>query len=125
MTPQETSPRINRLSWGQLEVEGSDTPYKDAKLFPGGSREWNWSETGTDHTPGIQPADVEELLESGARIVILSRGQNGRLEVCEETMRFLEERDVTVHVLPTGEAVRLYNELRGKEAVGGLFHTTC
>lgn len=125
MTPQETSPRINRLSWGQLEVEGSDTPYKDAKLFPGGSREWNWSETGTDHTPGIQPADVEELLESGARIVILSRGQNSRLEVCEETMRFLEERDVTVHVLPTGEAVRLYNELRGKEAVGGLFHTTC
>ena len=41
------SPRITDVSWGQLEVEGEPEPYKDAKLFPGGSCEWNWRETGT------------------------------------------------------------------------------
>jgi hypothetical protein len=38
---------------GRLEVEGKAEPYRDAKLFPGGSREWNWRETGTEHVPGI------------------------------------------------------------------------
>jgi hypothetical protein len=26
----------------------------------------NWRETGTEHSPGIQPADVQELLDRGA-----------------------------------------------------------
>jgi hypothetical protein len=66
------SPHITLLSWGRLEVE--DGSFKDAKLFPGGSREWDWNETGTGHVPGIQPADVEELLEHGATVVVLSKG---------------------------------------------------
>jgi hypothetical protein len=34
------SPAITHLQWGQIEVEGKR--YKDAKLFPGGAREWDW-----------------------------------------------------------------------------------
>ena len=47
MESSNRSPRIIDVSWGRLEVEGEPEPYKDAKLFPGGSREWNWRETGT------------------------------------------------------------------------------
>jgi hypothetical protein len=32
---------------------------------------------------------------------------------------------VAVHVLPTQDAVDLYNDLRKTEQVAGLFHTTC
>ena len=74
MKDQNRSPQITRVSWGRLEVEGKAEPYKDAKLFPGGSREWNWRETGTEHVPGIRPADVQELLDHGAKVVVLSRG---------------------------------------------------
>jgi hypothetical protein len=49
----------------------------------------------------------------------------GRLGVCPETLALLKQRGVPVHVLRTPEAVNLYNDLRAKEAVGGLFHTTC
>ena len=63
------SPRISRLSWGHIEVDGHP-PFKDAKIFPGGAREWDWRETGTRHVPGIQPADVQELIEHGARAVV-------------------------------------------------------
>ncbi len=118
------SPRIERLLWGRVEVEGHP-PFKDAKLFPGGCREWDWRETGTSHVPGIQPADLEELFEHGARVIVLSRGMQERLRVCPETLRMLEERGIPTHVLQTEEAVRLYNDLREKEAVGGLFHSTC
>ena len=74
MKDQNRSPQIAHVSWGRLEVEGKAEPYKDAKLFPGGSREWNWRETGTEHVPGIQPADVQELLDHGARLWCFPEG---------------------------------------------------
>ncbi|HEU5260464.1 MAG TPA: Mth938-like domain-containing protein [Gemmatimonadales bacterium] len=116
---------MTRLSWGRLEVEGQGTAFKDAKLYPGGSRAWDWRETGTDHAPGIQPADVEELLDHGATIVVLSQGMLGRLRVHPETLRMLRDRGVTAHVLRTEAAVRLYNELTATGPVAGLFHSTC
>ncbi len=116
-------PRVTDLAWGRLEVEGST--FKDAKLFPGGARAWDWNETGTNHEPGIQPADVEELLERGATTVVLSKGFHERLGVTPETLRMLEERGVAAHVRQTEEAIRLYNELRETEKVGALIHSTC
>jgi hypothetical protein len=118
------SPRISLLSWGRIEVEGHP-PFKDAKIFPGGAREWDWRETGTRHLPGIQPADVQELIEHGARTVVLSKGVWERLQVCPETLEVLSKNDIQVEVLQTEAAVERFNELRENIAVGGLFHSTC
>ena len=71
MTELLQAPRIARLSWGRMDVEGHGS-FKDVKLYPGGCREWDWRETDTGHVPGIQPADVEELLQHGAAVVVLS-----------------------------------------------------
>jgi hypothetical protein len=120
----DLSPRIARLSWGRIEVEGLGV-FKDAKLYPGGAREWDWSESGTGHGQGIQPADVEELLEHGATEIVLGTGIYGRLRVNPDTLALLETRGVTVHRLRTEKAVETFNELRERVAVGGLFHTTC
>ena len=119
------SPRIAHLSWGRLEVEGRAAPYKDAKLFPGGSREWDWRESGTAHAPGIQRADVQELLEHGARAVVLATGFHERLRVMPETVRWLEEQGIELHILPSGDAAERYNSLRTERPVGALVHSTC
>jgi hypothetical protein len=76
---------------------------KDFKLCPGGGRAWDWAETGTRHSPGIQPADVEELAARGATAVVLSQGMNKRLRVRPDTRRYLEERCITVHVAETAK----------------------
>ena len=123
--PEPPSPRVTRLSWGRLEVEGGLGPFKDAKLFPGGAREWDWTETGTRHFPGIQPADVEELLERGATVVVLSRGMQRRLHVRPETLARLEARGVRAEVLETEQAVARYNELAEEEPASALIHSTC
>lgn len=124
MSPDGPSPRVTHLSWGSLEVEGQGS-YRDVKLWPGGSRAWDWNETGTSHVPGIQPADVEEVVEHGAETVVLSRGMNERLRVKPETLEMLEDRGVEALVLQTEEAVERYNELAGSEPVGALIHSTC
>lgn len=43
-----SSPEIQSLSWGHMKVKGCSSSYKDCKVWPGGSREWDWRETGTD-----------------------------------------------------------------------------
>ena len=118
------APRIRSVSWGRMEVEGLGVG-KDFKLYPGGGRPWDWTETGTQHEPGIQPADVAELLDHGATTVVLSQGMQQRLGVTTETLDLLRDKAVAVHVLPTAEAVELYNRLAESEPVGGLFHSTC
>ena len=125
MKEHAESPLVRRIEWGQIEVEGLGAG-KDVKLWPGGGRAWDWRETGTKHVPGIQISDVTELLEQGARIIVLSRGMQLVLQTCPETLVFLEGAATTVHVLETRQAVRLYNSLSaGGQPVGGLFHSTC
>jgi hypothetical protein len=124
MSKQPVSPKIAHISWGRMTVEGLGEG-RDFMLYPGGGRQWDWTETGTRHDPGIQPADVEELLARGVTVVVLSRGMQLRLRTCPETLELLERRGIAVHVEETRRAAELYNELTEREAVGGLFHTTC
>jgi hypothetical protein len=125
MNQEAKSPRVAHIAWGRMEIEGKDHVLKDAKLYPGGAREWDWNETGTQHNPGIQPADVQELLDHGAEVIIFGKGFNQRLQVKPETLQMLEDRDIRVYVLETEKAVRRYNELRQDTAVGALIHSTC
>uniref|UniRef100_A0A2K5LVB9 Mth938 domain-containing protein n=1 Tax=Cercocebus atys TaxID=9531 RepID=A0A2K5LVB9_CERAT len=71
-----TSPEIASLSWGHMKVKGSNTTYKDCKVWPGGSRTWDWRETGTEHSPGVQPADVKEVVEKGVQTLVIGRGMS-------------------------------------------------
>src|SRR5436309_13250316 len=103
-----------------MDVEGGGEA-KDFKLGPGGGRSWDWNETGTRHDPGIQPADVEELLEHGSRVVVLSRGQDLQLQTSQETLNHLAARGVQVHMEETKAAVKLYNDVADQGIpVGGL-----
>ncbi len=120
----DLAPRVSTLAWGRIEVDGLGV-FKDAKLWPGGGREWDWNETGTRHRPGIQPADVAELLAHGAEVIVLGRGMEGALGVCPETVEDLQSAGVRVEVAHTRRAVEMYNALRTGTPVAGLFHSTC
>lgn len=119
------SPLVIHLSWGAIQAEGLGT-LRDVKLWPGGGREWDWSETGTHHSPGIQVADVLELVQHGAKSVVLSQGMERRLQTCPETLDFLRDAGIDYHVAETLAAVERYNSLvQSGELVGALFHSTC
>jgi hypothetical protein len=119
------SPQITHIAWGEMSVEGIGAG-KDFKLYPGGGRAWDWGETNTRHVPGIQPSDVEELVENGAKIIILSRGILLKLQTCPETISYLEKEGVEFHTMETKLGVELYNHLAQQgQLVGGLFHSTC
>jgi hypothetical protein len=118
------SPKVLSVSWGEVVVEGLGS-FKDVKLWPGGGRAWDWTETGTRHQPGIQRADVGELLEHGARVVVLSRGMERRLLTLQDTLDHLVELGCDVHVEETQAAVELYNQVARSQPAGCLIHSTC
>ncbi|MFW6330281.1 MAG: Mth938-like domain-containing protein [Gemmatimonadota bacterium] len=118
------SPEIVDSAWGRIELDDGRT-FKDVKLWPGGGREWDWTETGTGHRAGIQPADVDELLEHGAEVVVLAQGRLKALSVAEATVARLERAGVETVIAPTAAAIRRYNALRKERPVGGLFHSSC
>lgn len=118
------SPRILRLEWGKTEVEELGA-FKDVKLWPGGGREWDWRETGTEHVPGIRPADVQELIDHGAAVIVLSRGMQLRLQTRPETLEVLDRLGVEVQVEESKAAAEIYNRLAGSRPAGCLIHSTC
>ena len=121
----KSSPRILATSWGRMEIEGLGQG-KDFKLWPGGGRDWNWNENGTGHIRGVQIGDVEELVSTGALVVVLTRGVMSRLRVPDKVRDFLESKGVKVEVAATKKGVEVYNSYVEKGvAVGGLFHSTC
>jgi hypothetical protein len=123
--PTVDSPRILDHGWGHMHVDGLGDG-KDFKLWPGGGREWDWRETGTHHSPGIQPGDVAELIDNGSRVIVLSRGRMLMLRTCVETLELLRDSGIEYFVEETGHAAAHYNELAAQgEPVGGLFHSTC
>ena len=95
------------------------------KFFTAARASGTGARRGTHHAPGIQPADVQELIEHGAKAVVLSKGIWERLQVCPETLEVLANKGIAVEVLQTEAAVERFNELRESVPVGGLFHSTC
>ncbi|XP_053871771.1 mth938 domain-containing protein isoform X1 [Malaclemys terrapin pileata] len=144
-----SSPEIASLSWGQMMVKGCSTTYKDCKVWPGGSRTWDWRETGTNlssrrivqrsatalpvlygkknmHSPGVQPADLEEVVKKGVKTLVIGRGMSEALQVPASTVDYLKKNGIDVLVLQTEKAVKEYNTLVAQGVkVGGIFHSTC
>lgn len=112
MNGKAKSPRIDHVSWGHMEVEGLGKG-RDFKLFPGGGRAWDWTDTGMRHVPGIQPADVQELLDNGSEVVVLSRGMQLVLRTCPETLDMLRARGIRTHVEETNRGGRSVQPVGG------------
>jgi hypothetical protein len=116
---------VGENGWGHIEVIGYGD-FGDVKLWPGGAREWDWNETGTRHDPGIQPADLDELLAFDPDVVVLSRGREQRLKARPETVALLEQHEVELVRAETSRAISLYNALaESGRRVAALLHSTC
>ncbi|NXY23525.1 AAMDC protein, partial [Atrichornis clamosus] len=78
------------------------------------------------HSPGVQPADLEEVVKKGVKTVVIGRGMSEALQVPASTVHYLKQKGIDVLVLQTEKAVAEYNALAAQGVrVGGVFHSTC
>jgi hypothetical protein len=76
---------------------------------------------GTSHILSLEEA--KHIYQKGTKRIIIGSGQYGALKLSEEADQYFRKKDCQVTLLPTPEAVEVWNSAKGK--VVGLFHVTC
>ena len=76
---------------------------------------------GTSHKIG--PEELKKICKGDPETLIIGAGQSGEVDLTKEGRRFLEDRGIRFELLPTPEAMNVYNETTGRKAA--LMHVTC
>jgi hypothetical protein len=126
LTGEETmEPRIDATSFGSITIAG-ETIEHDVIIRLGGKvkkRKKKLSKRvfGTSHR--ISLAEAKHVFEEGAEQLIIGAGQYGLVQLDAKAQQFLDAQSCHIVLLPTPEAIHLWNRSIGK--VIGLFHVTC
>jgi hypothetical protein len=111
--------KVQKYDFGSIVIDGKEYT-SDVIVFPDRVKDRWWRKEG--HRLDIN--DLEEVLEFKPEVLVIGTGYLGVMEVPEETLRYLQMKNIEVHVAPTREAIKIFNGLRGKRAAGA-FHLTC
>lgn len=76
---------------------------------------------GTSHV--VSKDEAQFVFEKGAGLLVVGSGQQGNVRLSPEAEAWLGKKGCEVVIQPTPEALRAFNEARGKKI--GLFHVTC
>lgn len=117
--------RIDETAFGRITISG-ETYEHDVLIRLNGKvkkrkKSLSKAKYGTSHK--ISPEEAEHIFEEGAKRLIIGSGQYGNVELSEEAEAFFKRQGCKVELLPTPEAVPVWNAAKG--ATIGLFHITC
>ena len=76
---------------------------------------------GTSHV--VSEDEGEFVFQKGCKLLVLGSGQQGNKHLYREAEAWLGKKDGEIVIRPTPEAVRIFDEARGKKF--GIFHVTC
>jgi hypothetical protein len=125
MRREEMRPKIDGTELGSITIEGGVFEHDVVIRLSGRTkkRKKKLSKAiyGTSHVISLDEA--KHVLDRGARRLIIGAGQYGNVKLSDEAAAYFERKKCRVDLMPTPEAVEIWNEARG--AVIGLFHVTC
>lgn len=111
--------RIESYGFGHVVVDGKEQT-RDVIVLPERVEE-NWRRLN-GHELVLE--DLDHVLDELPERLILGTGAYGRLRPDPQALDELRARGVDVEVLPTGDAVRRYEELNPARTAAAL-HLTC
>ena len=118
-------PTIDSTHFGSITIEGK-TFENDVVIRLDGEvkkRKKKLSKAiyGTSHIVSLDEA--KDLFEEGANKLIIGTGQTGMVKLSDEADAFFRMKKCQAQLLPTPEAIRVWNQSKGKTL--GMFHITC
>jgi hypothetical protein len=118
-------PRIDRTDFGSITIDGEVLEYDVVIRLNGNvkkrKKKLSKAVYGTSHTISLDEA--KHVYQKGAEQLIIGAGQYGNVALSGEAATYFEGKSCQVKLLPTPEAIRIWNKAHG--AVIGLFHVTC
>ena len=110
---------IKHYSFGKIVVNGKTYENDIAVLTSGSVKNWRME---AQHA--VQLNDVKSLMEGAVKILIIGTGANSGCSITEEVTAYAASKGITVHVLNTFDAVKLFNA-SPKEGLAACFHLNC
>jgi hypothetical protein len=119
------NPKIKGTSFGSITV-GEQVYHHDVLIRLDGQvrkRKKKLSKAiyGTSHVISLEEA--QHIHQEGADSLIIGAGQYGMVELSDEATAFFARKNCPVELLPTPEALELWNQTDG--ALIAVFHVTC
>jgi hypothetical protein len=111
---------IDRYKFG-LIVIGGQTFKNDVLIWPGRIKSDWWRKEG--HL--LQLDDVAEALAANPEVLVVGRGEPGKMQVDPALAAYLRERGVDLIAHPTREACRVINDLSATRRLAAALHLTC
>ena len=112
--------QIDRYEFGLIVIDGQ-TFRNDVLIWPGRIKGDWWRQEG--HL--LQLDDVAEALAANPEVLVVGRGEPGKMEVDPALAAYLRDRGVTLMAYPTGEACRVINDLSRTRRLAAALHLTC
>ena len=117
--------RVEFPGFGRILVDG-EVYEGDIVIYPSGKieerKKWlSKRKHGTSHK--LDPDELREYLPEEFDVLIVGTGAWGKLSLLPESRELVANKEVIEK--PTGEAVELFNDLRGRRKVLAIFHITC
>ena len=111
---------IDSYDFGHIVIDG--VSYRqDLLIWPGKIKADWWRQQS--HL--LQVNDVAEALAAAPEVLVVGRGQPGRLEVDRTLAAYLQDKGIELVAVPTKEACRIINSLADKRRVAAALHLTC
>ena len=112
---------IDSYRFGEIVIDG--TSYSSDCLIVSDSVEANWWRK-QGHM--LAPEDLLPVTAAKPSVLVVGCGASGMMKVSEETRQALQQQNIELIALDTGEAVARFNELaRERQDVAAALHLTC
>ncbi len=117
--------RINDTKFGNITINGKTYEHDVVIRLTGDvvKRKKKLSKKlyGTSHL--VSKDEAKFVFEKGTELLVLGSGQEGNMRLSPEAEAYLAKHGCEIVIQPTPEALRVFNDARGKKI--GLFHVTC
>ncbi len=118
-------PKIDGTEFGSITIDGEAHGHDVLIRLSGEVRKrkkkLSKAVYGTSHIISLEEAKF--VHDEKAEEIIIGSGQSGNAELSEEAEEYFRKKKCKVILLPTPEAIDLWNESHGP--IIGLFHVTC
>ena len=118
-------PTIDHTKFGSITIEGTTFEHDVIIRLSGQvkkrKKKLSKAVYGTSHIVSL--AEAKDIYKKGAEQLIIGAGQDGMVTLSDEAAEYFKERKCPVEVLPTPEAIRIWN--KAQKGMIGLFHVTC
>lgn len=114
-------PMIDSYSFGHMTIDGRSFR-KDVIIYPDATILCPWWRQAGHH---LDVTDIQSLIDMRPDLIIAGTGSPGLMAPARDLQEALQKNGIEFVALPTGEAVKLFNERAETIPTGGCFHLTC